>query len=380
MRKLDPRRATGARRWARWSACAACLLLSARAAASVVVEPVARLAVEGGYDSNVRYQGLGGDATGIVSPDVGLVLKDHLWTATAGYGADLITYAELEPGPTVNQRGRLDLDARLTRRTTLGLDAGATYAPDPAGLARLGIFGPSGAALIVRGDARLAWRSTRQLSLAATWFERGARVEGEGGTLLHAPGAEAAWRLGPRAELGVAYRLDLFQSLTSGVASSTAHEARGIGRWRWSRRLTLEAEGGAALWDGGGGSTVVPLAAASLLASGRRGDLRVSLAHGLGLSRLASASLSDSFEVGALVRFGRRFRLRGDGGVWRSGELPSGSDALLGYGVGADFAWLVTRGIEMGIAASRFDQIDGPSAASDRNVVGLRMAWQLANH
>jgi hypothetical protein len=370
----------GTRRGARWAACAAGLLLATRAAAGVVVEPVARLAVEGGYDSNVRYEGLGGDATGSVSPDVGVLLKDHLWTATAGYGADVLTYRRLDPGPTVNHRGRLELDARLTRRTMLGLDLAATYAPDPSGLARLGIFGPTGAALILRGDGRLAWRWTPRLTLAATLRERGADVRGEGGTLLHAPGVEAAWRLDRRTELGVAYRLDVFQPLGSGRDGATAHEATAIGRWRWSRRLALEAEGGSALWNGSGGPSVVPVASASLLASGRQGDLRVTAAHGLGLSRLAGASLSDSVEVGAVARLGRSFRLRGDGGVWRSGRLPSGSAAVTGYGLSAEAAWLATRGIEMGIVASRFAHVDGPSATTDRNVVGLRMAWQLENH
>jgi hypothetical protein len=380
MQELDVRWATGARRCARWAACAAGLLLAARAAPATVVEPLARLAVEGGYDSNVRYEGLGGDVGGAVSPDVGVRLRDHLWTANAGYGADLISYREEDAGPSVNHRGHLDVDARLTRRTTLGLDLRATYAPDPTGLARLGIFGPSGAALILRGDGRLAWRYSPRLTLAATLRERGADVEGEDGTLMHAPGVEAAWRLDRRTEVGVAYRLDWFQSLSSTRDDATAHEGLAIGRWRWSRRLTLEGEAGAALWSDQAGSTVIPVAAANLLASGRRGDLRVSLAHGLGLSRLAAASLSDSFEVGAVARLGRSFRLRGDGGLWRSGELPWGSDAVLGYGFTAEVTWVTTRSIEMGIVASRFAHLDGPSDTGDRNVVGLRMAWQLVNH
>lgn len=368
------------RRTLSWALCAAALLCSARAAASVLVEPDLRLAAEGGYDSNVRYDGRGGDRMGRLSPDVGLTLRDHTWRAAGGYGADFLTYPTRDPGPTVNQRGRLDVAARFDERTSLALRFGATYAPDPSGLARLGIVGRTGAALVLRGDARLAWRESPRTTLALTFSERGAWLETDAGVLMHAPGAEVAYQLDPRTQIAAAYRYDWFQSLSSGFASSSAHEAKGIGRWRWSRRLTLEAEAGPAVWDGPGGPSLVPEAGLRLLASGRGYDVRVEGRHGLGLSALARPSVADSFEVGAVRRLGRSFRLRGDAGLWRGDALPSGGDSTLGYGVGGELAWLATRGIEMGIAASRFARIDGPSAATERNVVGLRMAWQLQHH
>jgi hypothetical protein len=317
---------------------------------------------------------------GRVSPDVGLTLRDHTWRMTAGYGTDVLTYPTEDPGPTLNHRGRLDVASRLSERTTLALRFNATYAPDPTGLARLGIVGRTGSALVLRGDARLAWLESRRTTLALTYLERGARLSGEGGTLLHAPGAEVAWQLDPRTQIAAAYRFDFFQSLTDGLESANAHELKAIGRWRWTRRLSLEAEGGPTVWDGPGGPSLVPEAGLRLLASGRGYDLRVEARHGLGLSALARPSVADSFEVGAVRRLGRSFRLRGDAGLWRGGALPTGSDSTLGYGVAAELAWLATRGIEMGIAASRFARIDETTAATERNVVGLRMAWQLENH
>jgi hypothetical protein len=360
-------------------AAMAALLLATRAAASVQVEPVARVALEGGYDSNVLYDGRGGDRMARVSPDLGVALRDHTWRATAAYGADVVTYPTLDPGPTLNQRGRLDVAARFTERTSLALRFDGTYAPDPAGLARLGIAGVTGTALITRGDARLSWRRSPRTTLSATYFARGAWLPDDEGSVLHAPGAEVAWRLDERTELAAAYRFDWFQALSGGLDDSFAHEAKGIGRWRWSRRLTLEAEAGPALWDGDGGPTVVPEGGLRLLASSRAYDLRVEARHGLGLSTLARPSLSDSFEVGAVARIGRSFRVRGDAGLWRIGALPSGGDAVLSYGVGGELAWLATRTVEVGIAASRFAMIDEPSDAGDRNIVGLRMAWQLEN-
>jgi hypothetical protein len=367
-------RAGGRRRLA---ACAALLLAPAAASAAVQTEPFARVGLEGGYDSNVLYDGRGGDSMGRVSPDVGVRVRDHLWSVMGAYGADLLTYPELAPGPTVNHRGRLDADARITRRTTFGLDLRSTYAPDPAGLARLGIVGRLGSALTVRGDARLAWRGSRRTTYAVTFTERLARVSGEGGVAMHGPGAEVSWRLDPRTELGAAYRFDWFQPFGSELDPATAHEPRAFARWRWSRRLTIEADAGPAVWNGEGGPAIVPAAGAQLLASSRFWDLRVGLRHGLGLNVLAAASLTDSVEVGAVRRFGRSFRVRADGGVWRGGRLPGGGDATLGYGLEGEGTWIVRPDLEVGVAASRFARIDARDDASDRNVLGLRVAWLL---
>jgi hypothetical protein len=348
----------------------------------VVTEPFARLSLEGGWDSNVLYDGRGGDRVGRVSPELGGTLRDHLWTLFGAYGVDVVTYPTRAPGPTVNHRGRLELEQRMSPRTTLDLKLSGGYAIDPAGLARVGIVGRTGEALLLRGDGRLAWRATPRLTLAATFLERAARLSeaGGSGSAMHAPGVEAAWRLDPRTEVGVAYRLDWFQSFTDGVAGGIAHEAKAIGRWRWSRRLTLEAEAGPAVWTGTGGPSIVPEAGITLLASGRQGDLRVQYRHGLGLSALARPSVTDAAEVGAVWRITRSVRLRADGGLWRGGRLPTGRDATLGYGASGELAWLATRTIEVGVAASRFARIDDPSPATERNVVGLRMGWQLDPH
>jgi hypothetical protein len=361
-------------------ACAAALLLSTRAVASVQVDPVARLALEGGYDSNVRYDGAGGDRMGRVSPDLGFVARDHTWKLGATYGADVMTYPTRAPGPALNQRGQLDTAWRIDERTRFDLKFGGTYAPDPSGLARLGIVGRTGAALVLRGDARLAWRATERTTLAATFFERGARLSDTGGALVHAPGVEAAYQLDPRTQVGVAYRYDWFQSFATGVPSTSAQELKAIGRWRWTRRLSLEAEAGPAVWHGGSSTSVVPEAGARLYASGRGYDMRLEARHGLGLNALARASMTDSFEVGAAKRLGRSFRVRADGGLWRGGAFPGGENATLGYGLGGELAWLATRSVEVGIAASRFARLDEPSAATERNVIGLRVGWQLETH
>jgi hypothetical protein len=368
------------RRGARAAFAAAALLAAGWAEASVVAEPVARLAVEGGYDSNVRYDGRGGDRVAGVSPDLGFLLKDHTWNALASYGVDLLTYPTMAPGPILNQRGRLDLGWRIDPRTRFKLDFVGTYAPDPVALARLGIIEPGkGSALVIRGDSRLAWLATPRWTIAGTYAERDVAYDPKSGTLLHVPGAEAAYQLDPRTEVGAAYRFDYFQSITTGIPSSTAHEAKGIARWRWSRRISLEAEAGPAFWSGGDGSAVVPEAAGRFLASGREGELRLEVRHGLGISARSRPSLSDALEVGVVWRMSRSFRFRTENGIWRGATLPSGTNSNVGYGVAGELTWLATRDIEMGVGASRFAQLTEPSAATERNVVGVRIAWQLRN-
>jgi hypothetical protein len=342
------------------------------------MEPVARLALEGGYDSNVAFDGRGSEMAR-VSPDLGLQFRDHTWTFRTVYGVDLFHYTGRTEQEVVNQRGGVELDMRLTERTELELDGLVSYAPDPIGIARLGYVVSDGDALLWRGDAKLSWRMTPRLTLAATYRERAARLDGRG-VALHAPGAEAGWRLDERTEVGASYRFDAFQRLGDAPEAGNAHEALAFGRWRWTRRLRLEAEAGPALWNGREGPAVVPVAAVSLHASGRPGDLRLSARHGVGINALARSSLTDSLEVGFAWRLARSFVLRGDGGFWHGGLLPDGDGATTGYGMSGELAWIARRGLEIGIGASRYARIDTTSTELQRNQVGLRVAWMHLNH
>src|SRR5512142_3279315 len=87
------RRAMGAfRRTTKAMMVAAVLCAGARAGASVQVEPIARLSLEGGYDSNILYNGQGGETMGRVSPELGFQLRDHTWNLGGVAGGDLLTY------------------------------------------------------------------------------------------------------------------------------------------------------------------------------------------------------------------------------------------------------------------------------------------------
>jgi hypothetical protein len=354
----------------------AALVLGARAAASVQVEPVARLGLEGGYDSNVLYDGRG-DTVGRVSPDLGVFLRDHTWNLRMAAGGDLLSYRN--GGATVwNQRGELALRSRLAERLSLDADAGGTYAFDPLGLARFGIFGRTDSALLLRADSRLAWRTERDWRLSATFRERLVAFSDGTGSAGHTPGVEAVHRFDRRWEAGGAYRFDIFQGVGAGSFDATAHEVQAVGRWRWTRRWRLEVEGGPVFWNGPTGQYLVPQAAVRLYwQHPRLGEARVSASHGVGLGYLAEPGLFDSVEGAVTTRLGRRWQFHVDGGIWRSGRIPWGADAVTGYGLQGELAYRVGSGVTVGVGGSRFARADLTTTQFDRTTVGLRVAWEL---
>jgi hypothetical protein len=356
---------------------AAILCAAARARGSVQVEPIARLSLEGGYDSNVLYDGRGGNDMGRVSPDLGVHLRDHTYSLTLLAGGDLLMYGR-ESSTVWNQRGEGVLAARLTPRLSLDAEARGTYAFDPIGLARVGIFSPrQESALLLGGKARLAWRSDHRWTFAGTFEDHVLRFSDGAGAASFTPGVEATRRLDRRLEAGGTYRFDVFQGYGADAGRGAyAHEALGIARWRWARRVVLEATGGAALWRGQTGTWLLPQAGVQLFGQWRRADLRLSLRHGVGLGIDARPGLFDSAEVGVTLRLGRSWLVHGDGGLWRAGAPPWGSDAVLGYGVEGEIAYRLTRELRLGLAASRFARADLASSRFDRNIVGLRMTWE----
>lgn len=370
----------GFRRVGGWAVgLAAALGAAGQAAAAVQVEPIARIGLEGGYDSNPLYDGRGGDGLGRVSPDLGVQVRDRTYDLRLTVGGDLLRYLERQNRSLVwNQRGSLVLAARPTARTTLDSGVSVTYAIDPVGLARLGIFGRSDSVLIVNGTLRSAVALDRHWRLAGTFAEHLARFEAGDGAASHQPGVEVTRFLNRRLELGAGYRFDYFQGIGAGARDATAHEALAVLRWRWSRELTLEATAGPTLFFGpDGGGTLLPQASVGLMARLRHGDARASARHGVGLGNLARPGLFDAIEAGYTNRLSRHVRVHADGGVWRSGAIPWGADATLGYGVEGEVAWLFDNGLEVGLGWSRFARMDTSDTTHDRNTVGIRAGWEL---
>jgi len=371
----------GAWRILETAAAAAALLCAARASGGTVVEPIARLFLEGGYDSNPLYDGSAGEGTARLAPDVGLRLHAPLWDLRGTYGGELVYLERTASGGIWNQRGALSLEARPTRRSSLSGNVQLAQAFDPAGLARVGVFRAGRQrALVVVGRAQLEWRADRTTYVGGTMRERAVVFEDGSGGAMHAPGVEALWRLEQRVDLGAAYGLGVFQSFSPAQASETAfsHAVRARARWRATRHASVNAWAGPALWlPQGASSAVVPEAYVELMLATRGLDLRMNVGHGLGLGATAHPGLVDAWEVGAERRFGRSYFARGEGGLWRSGTVPRGSDAVLGYAAGGEAGIRFQDGLRLSLAAANYGRLDGSGEQFRRTTAGLRLGWEL---
>jgi hypothetical protein len=372
------------RRIGRAVLCAALLGAAARAAAVTVVEPIARLSLEGGYDSNVLHDGQSADTMGHVAPVLGFRLHDPLWLASLSWRGDWYTYERLAPGGVWNHRGDLKLDAHPTRRLELKTELGGAWSSDPIGLAQIGIFRPGRqSALTLGGAGRAEYRATRLLDVGVTATERTVRFADGTGGAMHAPGAEALYRVTHLFSLGAAYSFGVFQGFDpAGNDLAFAHGLRARARWRPSRRLVLEAYAGPALWLGKDSSAFVPEASVQLLGASRKWDLRLSATHGLGIGSTARPGLVDSLEFGAERFFGARKRwvIHGEGGLWHSGLAPSGGNAVTGWAAIGEAGLLVGMNVRLSLAATHFARIDDPSPALRRTTLGVRLAWELPVH
>jgi len=197
---------------------------------------------------------------------------------------------------------------------------------------------------------------------------------------MHAPTAEALWRFGRRLLLGGAYGFGVFQSFEPAPRrddTALSHAVRARIRWQATRHVSLNAWGGPALWLPAEGSSIVPEAFAEALLATRGLDVRVTVGHGLGIGATARPGLVDSLEFGAERRYGRRWFVRGDGGMWRSGTVPSGSDAVVGYAVGGEGGMRFENGVRLSLAGARYGRTDDSSGEFDRTTVGVRLGWEL---
>ncbi len=361
------------------AACAVTLVVGARAWAETVLDPIARLTLESGYDSNALFDGNGGDQTARIAPELGVRVHDALWDWSASYRGDWIRYDRLAPGGLWNHGGSLALEATPTRRLALRGSLRGSYAFDPVGLAQLGVFRTGQqSALVVTGRGRAEYRLIPRVEVAATLEERTVRFEDATGGARHAPGVEALYGLTRRFQLGARYGFSVFQSFDvtgDEIAYSNALEARA--RWRATRRITLDAAVGPATWRGPEGSALVPEASLELTAASRAWGLRTEVAHGLGIGSTARPALVDSFEFGGDRRFGRKWLVHADGGVWRSGRVPRGGDERTGWGVNGGAGMLLMEGLRLSLAASHFARLDTSLPELRRTTVGVRLGWEL---
>jgi hypothetical protein len=364
------------------AAVTAAFLFAARASGGTVVEPIARLSLEGGYDSNPLYDDSGAARSARLSPDVGLRLRNPLLDLAATYGGELLYFSrDTASESTWNHRAAISIAARPTRRTAASGTLGFSEAVDPAALARFGVFrvGPQ-RAVVLAGRGRLDWRADRRIDGALTFTEQTVAFDDGTGGGMHAPGVEALWRYGRRLQLGAAYGFGVFQSFQPAPReneTALSHAIRGRLRWRATRHVSVNAYAGPALWLPKGDSAFVPEALVEVLVATRGLDLRVSASHGLGIGASADPGLVDALEFGGERRFGRSWFVRGAGGFWRSGAAPTGADAVTGYVAGGEAGIRLENDLRLSLTAARYGRVDTTVTEFDRTTVGLRVGWEL---
>jgi hypothetical protein len=357
----------------------AVLLRATAAAAATNVEPIARLYLEGGYDSNPLYNGQSADQVARVSPDVGLHIFGRTLDLKTTYGGEFVRYQRLEPGGVWNHRGALLLDSHPSRRTELAGDLRLWQTFDPAALAAVGVFRSTRQqALLVGGRARLEWRSDRLDTAALTFLERTVVFDDRTGGAMHQPGIEALRRIDERLSLGAAYAYGIFESFLAGPdLRATSHALRLRARFFAERHLALEAFAGPALWLPPGRSAVVPEGFFQVLYGTRGLDLRASLSHMLGLGATAEPGLVNAIEGGASWKFRRTWFARGAGGFWRSGTAPDGTFAVTGYAMDGEIGRVLGGGLRLSVTGAHYGRVDSAAPRYRRTTLGLRLGWEL---
>ena len=360
----------------------AALLRATTAAAGTVMEPIARLSLEGGYDSNALYDGRSADSVGRVAPEVGLRLHDPRFNLNTSYRGEYVYFEQLAPGGFWNHRGSLSLDARPTFRTTFTGAFSLSQAFDPAALAQAGVFRTGlQRALVLGGRARLDWRASEVIDAAVTYSEETVTFQDGIGGAMHAPTVEVLRRVDRRFALGLAYGLGVFQSFGPGPGAdtlATSNAARLRARWRLERHLSVNAWAGPAFWSPQQGkSAVVPEGYVDLVLATRGLDLRVDASHALGIGATAQPGIVDAVEFGAERRFGRTWFVKGDGGLWHSGAAPTGQDAVTGYAIEGEAGRILAGGLRVSLTGAHFGRADSSAAAFRRTWVGMRMGWEL---
>lgn len=358
----------------------AALLRATPAAAGTVMEPIARLSLEGGHDSNALYDGRSADDVGRISPEVGLRLHDRLLDLRTTYGGELVYFRRLAPGGIWNHRGALTLEARPTFRTAVSGALRVSQAYDPAALAQAGVFRTGRQrALVLGGRLRADWRADELRLVAGTFNERTVSFQDGTGGAMHAPGLEALQHLDRRLWVGAAYGLAAFQSFYPGARDDTAwsHALRLRARWRAERHVSVDAWAGPALWMPRRSAAVVPEAFVEVLVATRGLDLRANASHALGIGATAQPGLVDALELAGERRIGRRWFLRGDGGLWRSGAAPDGAGAVTGYALAGEAGAILGGGLRLSVTGAHFARADSSAPQYRRTMVGLRLGWEL---
>jgi hypothetical protein len=131
-------------------------------AAMPAVEPSLQLGLDSAFDSNVM-NGRGPDMVNRITPRASLWLHDPRFDLKLGYDLGYWVYMLGTAESSLNHRGVVALDARLSRRVTLHVGDEIIYAGDPGFLLRAGVVAPQTSIFDNIADAGFGYRIGRRL-------------------------------------------------------------------------------------------------------------------------------------------------------------------------------------------------------------------------
>ncbi len=380
--------------WKRWLAAAAVVGTSPAALAGTVVEPRARVSLEERYDDDFRLNDAGvtgGQMMTKVTPRLGLDMKDPTLKLESYYAADLL----MRHGSgrvTLDHRGGLMVNKRLSRRLRVEVSGSIYRVTDPASLPRDSVARSTDPVLYGQSRVYASGRLSRVVDVGAGYSFEGVRVltADSAAGFVHTPFAELWLRTTRRLSLGAEYR---YQGFVFGDNFQQAHGAFGALRYRLSRQTTFTARGGPVFFtaeDGTGG--VIPRVKLELLHEAGPFDMGLVAGHDLvGASGFTNALWADFAGLVLNRHFNDRVSVYGMASFFRNGRAPGegaftwegGARVAQGYALGAGLEFKINRYVSMQTAVDRIAQVgmDEEVAAGmnlTRNVAAVRLhmkAW-----
>lgn len=358
-----------------WLALAALLLSSGPAAAAVrsQFEPVLRMG--GGADSNVLFDGGGGDLVGRAAAGFRYDLTDRHWSARLDARGSLVGFQDRQRLVMMGEvNGRML--SRLGRHSNLALRTRVRAADDPLALAQMGILGGTGLTLMPRGSAELTHRLDRQWTMAGLLTYHGVHfldstaVTGGDAVMLN---FQPRYRWNRVLELRPAIEGRTF--FTDGWLGSAVGVFPGA-RVRLARRTHLEASGGPLLYVDAGGQLPLWVARGNFVYEGRRLGAMFTAAHDLTVPAGRGGILSGQIFEG-MLRYGTQHtELRMRGGYYRSHPSPRDLRWVPGYGVEASAFRRLTENTWLGASAMRFERMaTAHEPAMARDAIFIHMDW-----
>jgi len=376
------------RAWKGW-VTAAVMGCAPAALATTVVEPRARVSLEGRYDDDFRLNsgGTGGQMMTKLTPRLGLDVKDPTLTLESFYAADLL----LRHGSgnlSLDHRARVSVRKLLSRRLRVEVSGGLYRVTDPTSLPRESVARAAQPVLYGQTRVYAVGRLSRRVDLGAGYSMEGVRVlTGNSATgFVHTPFVEGWFRASRRLSLGVEYR---YQAFLYGEELDQAHGVGGALRYRVTRQTTATLRGGPVSYLGADGTRgLLPRVKLEVLHEiPGRFDLGFIAGHDLvGASGFANALWADYAGLVVNHHFNSRLSVYGASSFFRNGRAPNegafswdgGARVSQGYALGGGVQFKVNEYLSVQAAVDRIAQVGVDEAAVDavgltRNVAAVRL-------